>query len=213
MTRPVACCRRVRYRPRVQLAEHGRTIVLPNPMRIDVTKPVIRLVSVRPSVFSPNGDRRNDRITARYEMSERATPELLTDGRRRVVGRLQRRTGKLEWRGDGTGPALRQGIVEISMRATDLAGNRSRPSRRVPVVVRYVVLGRDRVEVAPGGRFAIGVITDMSSYRWRFGGKTAVGSGSVLRLTAPDEAGSYTLYVRTPDGHADSAVVAVQDGL
>ena len=97
------------YRPRVRLFEHGRTIVLPNPMRIDVTRPVIRLVSVRPSVFSPNGDRRNDRITARYEMNERAAPVLLADGRRRVVGLFKRRVGKLEWNGDGVGPSPASG--------------------------------------------------------------------------------------------------------
>ncbi len=201
------------YRPRVRLFEHGRTIVLPNPMRIDVTRPVIRLVSVRPTVFSPNGDRRNDRITARYEMNERAAPVLLADGRRRVVGLFKRRVGKLEWNGDGVGPSLRQGVIEISMRAIDLAGNRSRQTRRVPVVVRFIALARDRVEVVPGGRFAIGVSTDVPRYRWRFGGRTAVGSGPLLRLTAPEEPGTYTLFVRTPDGHADSATVVVQEAL
>jgi hypothetical protein len=199
------------YRPRVRLAEHGRTIVLPNPMRIDVTRPVIRLLSVTPSVFSPNGDRRNDRITARYEMSERAAPILLADGRRRVVGLFKRRVGKLEWNGDGAAPPPRQGIVEISMRAVDLAGNRSRESRRVPVVVRFIALARDRVEVEPEGRFAIGVATDVPRYRWRFGGRTAVATTRLLRLTAPAEPGRYTLFVRTPDGHADSATVVVRE--
>jgi flagellar hook capping protein FlgD len=198
------------YRPRVRLAEHGRTIVLPNPMRVDVTPPVIHLLSVRPNVFSPNDDRRNDRLTARYEMSERATPELLVNGRRRVVGLFKRRTGKLEWRGDGLAPPVRQGIAEISMRATDLAGNRSRSSRTVPVLVRYVKLARDRVVVAPDERFAVGVVTDQGSYRWRFAGKSGVASGRVLRLTAPSKPGSYTVFVQTPDGHADRAVVIVR---
>jgi hypothetical protein len=199
-----------RYRPRVRLAEHGRTIVLPNPMRIDVTRPSIRLVSVRPSVFSPNGDRRNDRITAAYEMGERATPVLLADGLRRVVGRFQRRSGKLEWRGDGDGPELRQGVVEISMRATDEAGNRSRETRRVPVVVRYIALGRHRVVVPAAGRFALSVVTDMPEYRWRFAGKSRAASERTLRLTAPAEPGRYRVFVTAPDGHADSAVVVVR---
>jgi flagellar hook capping protein FlgD len=198
------------YRPRVRLAEHGRTIVLPNPMRVDVTPPVIQLVSVQPRVFSPNGDGRSDRITARYEISERAQPELYADGRRRVVGLFKRRTGKLDWNGDGTGPPPRQGVVEISMRATDLAGNRSRASRRAPVVVRYVKLGRTRIVVAPDGRFAIGVVTDQRSYRWRFAGKSGVASGRVLRLTAPSAPGTYMVFVQTPDGHADRATVIVR---
>ena len=177
------------YRPRVRLAEHGRTIVLPNTIRVDVTRPVIRLVSVRPRVFSPNGDRRNGRITAVYEMTERAQPALLANGRPRVVGRFKRRAGKLEWRGDGAGPALHQGIVRISLQATDLAGNLSRPTRSVPVVVRFIRLARRRVEVPAAGRFAIGVVTDMRAYRWRFAGKSGFAQGGVLRLTAPVEPG------------------------
>jgi hypothetical protein len=81
----------------------------------------------------------------------------------------------------------------------------------VPVVVRYVALGRHRVETAPGGRFALGVFTDQPSYRWRFAGKTGVGEGRVLRLTAPSEAGTYTVFVQTPDGHADRATVVVRE--
>jgi hypothetical protein len=195
------------YRPRVRLAEHGRTIVLPNPMRIDVTPPAIRLLSVRPGVFSPNGDGRNDRISARYEMTERAEPVLLADGRRRVVGLFQRRVGKLDWNGDGGPP--RQGVVAISMRATDPAGNRSRVSRRVPVVVRYIALARHRIAVKPGEGFAIGVVTDMPSYRWRFAGKAGLTSVRTLRLRAPDAPGTYTVFVRAPDGHAARAVVFV----
>ncbi len=198
------------YRPRVRLAEHGRTIVLPNPIRVDVTRPVIRLVSVRPTVFSPNGDGRHDRISALYEMSERAVPVLLADGRRRVVGLFTRRVGKLDWTGDGPSRPLPQGVLQISMRSTDLAGNRSRETRRVPVVVRYIALARHRVDALPGGRFAIGVVTDMPRYRWLFAGRGAVATGRVLRLTAPLEPGSYTLYVKAPDGHADRAVVVVR---
>jgi hypothetical protein len=198
------------YRPRVRLSLNGRTIVLPNPIRVDVTPPVTHLVSVRPSVFSPNGDGRNDRITARYETSERATPILLADGRRRVVGRFTRRVGKLEWNGDGDGGPPPQGTLEISMRAVDLAGNPSAETRSVPVVVRYVALGRHRVEVAPKGRFAIGVFTDQPRYRWIFAGRSAVATDHVLRLTAPKWPGRYMLYVRTPDGHADRAVVVVR---
>ncbi len=199
------------YRPRVRLAEHGRTIVLPNPMRIDVTAPAIRLLSVRPGVFSPNGDGRNDRISARYEMTERAEPVLLAEGRRRVVGLFQRRVSKLDWNGDGAGGPPRQGIVEISMRATDPAGNRSRVSRTVPIVVRYIALARHRLAVKPGEGFAIGVVTDMPSYRWRFAGKAGLTSVRTLRLRAPETPGTYMVFVRAPDGHADSAVVVVRE--
>ena len=36
--------------------------MLPNPIRVDTTKPVITLVAVKPTVFSPDGDGRRDRI-------------------------------------------------------------------------------------------------------------------------------------------------------
>jgi hypothetical protein len=44
------------YRPRVRLRRNGRTIVLPNPIRVDSTAPTITLVRVFPRVFSPDGD-------------------------------------------------------------------------------------------------------------------------------------------------------------
>jgi hypothetical protein len=198
------------YRPRVRLSLNGRTIVLPNPIRIDVTPPVMHLVSVRPAVFSPNGDGRNDRITARYELSERATPILLADGRRRVVGLFTRRVGKLDWNGDGDGGPPPQGLLRVSMRAVDLAGNRSAETRSVPVVVRYVALGRHRVDVDAKGRFAIGVFTDQPRYRWVFAGRSGMAGGRVLRLTAPKYPGRYLLFVSTPDGHADRAVIVVR---
>jgi hypothetical protein len=199
------------YRPRVRLAERGRTIVLPNPMRIDVTAPSIRLLSVRPSVFSPNADGRNDRISARYEMTDRATPVLLADGRQRVVGLFQRRVGKLDWNGDGVGSPPRQGVVEIAMRATDPAGNRSSTSRAVPIVVRYIALARHRIAVKRGEGFAIGVVTDMPSYRWRFAGKAGRTGVRTLRLRAPNAPGRYMVFVRAQDGHADSAAVVVRE--
>ena len=50
------------YRPRVHLAREHRTIGLPNVIRMDATPPLIRLVSVRPLVFSPDGDFRFERV-------------------------------------------------------------------------------------------------------------------------------------------------------
>ena len=59
-----------RYRPRVRIEEHGRTIVLPNPIRVDTTPPRIRFTDVFPRVFSPDGDGQRDRVTATYEVDE-----------------------------------------------------------------------------------------------------------------------------------------------
>ena len=197
-----------RYRPKVELAAHGRTIVLPNPIRVDTTDPVIRILRLRPRVFSPDGDGRRDRLTAAYAVSEPARALMLVDGRRRVLGRFRRLTGSLVWYGIVNGRAVRPGSYDIRLRAIDQAGNRSLVTREIPVRVRYVELAREHVAAVAGKRFKIGVSTDALSYRWLFAGTRGVGHRRVLRLRAPDAPGPYTLYV-TVGGHADRAAVTV----
>lgn len=197
-----------RYRPKVELAAHGRTIVLPNPITVDTTDPVIRIVRLRPRVISPDGDGRGDHLTATYAVSEPARALMLVDGRRRVLGRFRRLTGRLVWYGIVNGRPVRPGTYGIRLRAIDQAGNRSLVTREIPVRVRYVELARDHVAALAGKRFQIGVSTDALSYRWLFAGKHGVGRRRVLRLRAPDVAGPYTLYV-TVGRHADKAAVTV----
>ena len=52
------------YKPRVRLRDDRTTYTLPNPIRIDVTPPQLELVSARPRVISPDGDRRGDRVAS-----------------------------------------------------------------------------------------------------------------------------------------------------
>jgi hypothetical protein len=196
------------YRPRVQLRRNGRTIVLPNPIRVDTTAPVIRLVSVFPRVFSPDSDGTRDRVTATYRIDERARAIMLVDGRQRVQSKFRRFEGKLVWFGRVNGRVVRPGIYEIRMRAVDRAGNRSARTRAVPVRVRFVELSRDRIEVAAGKRFSVRVLTDASSYRWLFAGRRGAGTRKVLALRAPEEAGTYTLYVTAGGRAARAEVVA-----
>ena len=68
------------YRPRVHLAAERRTIVLPNPIRVDVTPPVVELVSLAPRVFSPDGDgvRVRGVVTARISGSPVAMSDFTT---------------------------------------------------------------------------------------------------------------------------------------
>ena len=87
------------YRPRVQLERNGRTIVLPNPIRVDTTAPVITLVGVVPRVFSPDGDGQADRVTASYRIDERARAVMLVDARQRVQSKFRRVQGNLVWYG------------------------------------------------------------------------------------------------------------------
>lgn len=199
-----------RYRPRVQLEEHGRTIVLPNPIRVDTTAPRIRVIRVFPQVFSPDGDGRNDRVTATYELDEEARAMMLVDGRRRALSKFQELEGRLVWFGRVNGGSVPPGTYEIRLRAFDQAGNRSRRTRAVLVRVRYVELARDRVEVIAGRRFGIRVSTDATSYRWLFAGERGESREELLVLRAPETPGTYSVYV-TVGNHADKTEVVVAE--
>ena len=199
------------YRPRVELEERGRTIVLPNPIRVDTTAPRIRLLGVRPQVFSPDGDGRRDRVTALYETNELARAMMLVDGRRRVLSKFRSTAGQLVWFGRVNGRPVRPGTYEIRLRAFDRAGNRSSSQRNIPVVVRYIELARESIEVAAGRRFSVRVLSDAASYRWVFAGERGVGRRQVLVLRAPETPGSYRLFVSLHGRFADSAEVVVTE--
>ena len=196
------------YRPRVTLRRNGRTIVLPNPIRVDTTAPVITLVRAFPRVFSPDGDGQRDRVTATYRIDERARGVMLVDGRQRVQSKFRRVQGNLVWFGRVGGRTVPPGTYEIRLRAVDRAGNRSMRTRAVAVRVRFVELSRDDVEVVAGKRFSVRVLTDADSYRWLFAGRRGVGRRQVLVLRAPEEPGAYSLYV-TVGGRAARAAVDV----
>ena len=198
------------YRPRVLLEEHGRTIVLPNPIRVDTTAPRIRLLRVFPRVFSPDGDGRRDRVAARYEIGEAARAMMLVDGRRRVLSKFRETAGQLVWFGRVNGRPVRPGTYEIRLRAFDRAGNRDSSRRAVPVVVRYVALRRDRIEVVAGRRFSVRVSTDALTYRWIFAGDRGIARRRNLVLRAPETPGEYRVIV-TVRGRADSAEVVVTE--
>ena len=198
------------YRPRVLLRERGRTIVLPNPIRVDTKAPRIRLERVFPRVFSPDGDGQRDRVTAWYAIDELARAMMFVDGRRRVLGKFRSTEGRLVWFGRLNGRAVSPGTYEIRVRAFDRAGNRASSRRFVPVVVRYVTLARDRIEVVAGRRFSVRVSTDARSYRWLFAGERGVARRQALVLRAPEEPGEYRVYVSVR-GKADSAAVLVAE--
>lgn len=198
------------YRPRVRLRQHGRTIVMPNPMRVDTTAPRVSIRRVFPRIFSPDGDGRRERVTVTYVIDEPARAMMLVDDRRRVLARGLDQEGRLVWFGRIDGRSVRSGPYELRLRASDRAGNRSSRTRAVTVRVRYVELSRERVEVVAGRPFSVRVFTDARSYRWRFAGSTGRGRTERLRLRAPDVAGTYSLYV-VVGTHADRAEVVVTE--
>jgi FlgD Ig-like domain len=120
------------YYPLVELRRAGRTIDLPNPIRVDTIKPVIRLRSLRPRVFRPG----TEKLTVTYTISEHAHALLYVDGRRRVFTASKRLRYLLRWSGKVNGHAIRPGRHELKLVAEDLAGNRSAPTAVVIVRVR-----------------------------------------------------------------------------
>src|SRR5262249_56907630 len=98
------------YRPRIHLAGERRTILMPNPIRVDPNPPRIALVSVSSRVFSPDGDRRRDVVRIRFRTSERARALLFVDGRLQVRLRPYGFNGVMRWFGSGL-PAGRHRVV------------------------------------------------------------------------------------------------------
>jgi hypothetical protein len=196
------------YLPRVRLHGQRRTIVLPNPIRVDVTRPVLRLGDWGPATFSPDGDGRLDYVSLKYSVDEPARVALFVDGKRAIRKRGQRTTGVLEWYGKVQGRSVTAGRHQLELVATDLAGNRSLPAR-ARVRVLYVELRRDVVRVKARARFGIRLRTHSTGYRWRFAGGRGRGTDRLLVLRAPRSPGRYTLFV-SANGRADRAVVVVR---
>ena len=115
------------YRPRVTLGDGDRTILLPTPLRLDVTAPRLTLVSARPRVVEPrHGDYRRRRLVVRYRLGERARPTLHVGERERVGGRVVRRgPHHLDWWGRIDGRPAPPGTYAVGLVAIDIAGNRS----------------------------------------------------------------------------------------
>ena len=198
------------YEPRVRLRGRRQTITLPSPMRIDVTPPVLQDVSIQPKVFSPDGDRRRDRLRVRYGLSEPARGELYVDGERRVLTRFPRTEELIEWHGKVNGRSLAPGSYPVQLVAFDPAGNRTERTTPVNVTVRYVAVGRTRVIALAGGRFALRVSSDARRVRWTLGGRSGFAAPGTLRLRAPLQQGRFTLTL-SANGHTARAAVFVRE--
>jgi hypothetical protein len=195
------------YHLRVHLTHGNRTFRLPNPIRVDVTRPRVRILSAGPRVLSPDGDYRRERLIVRYRLSERARPVLLVNGLQRVRSRSERPHGHLEWRGRVNGRPLRPGRYGVTVVATDDAGNTSVPYSLV-VRIRYVELDRRVYRVAPHGHVTVRVSTDVRKLRWHLDARHGVSRRHTLVLRAPGR-GRYRLTVRARS-HVARALVVVR---
>ena len=197
------------YRPRVRLVGQRRTIVLPNPIRVDTRPPVVTVASMSPEVFSPDGDGRSDKVKVRFGLSEQAKPFVFVDDRESVEGRVQTDGGQLEWYGKRRRRPLPPGLYVLSVVAEDLAGNRSAATPSAVVRIRFIALAKTSLRVPAGVRFGVRVSTDARSYRWQLGQRRGRRSGELLVLRAPQRPGRYTLWV-SHDRWGDRATVVVE---
>jgi hypothetical protein len=202
-----------RYRPKVELDRARRTIVLPNPIRLDVTPPRLAILSVQPRTISPDGDGRADRVLIRYRLSERAHALLFVNGVRRVRTRAQRPQWQLAWYGKVRGRPLPAGRYRLLLQAVDAAGNRSLPRAAGLLRIRYLLLRPRRQRARPGQRVVFAVSTDAVRVRYRLRrGSSVVAAGAArppLVLRAPRRAGRYLLSVEAA-GHRALGVVVVR---
>ena len=159
------------YRPVVKLERSHRTVVLPNPIVLDTTPPRIVVPKPLHPVLSPDGDGHGDLFRVNYRMTERAHALLFVRvGRTQQqveFTRSQKPTGQLQWNGKVKRKPLHPGGYLLSVAAQDTAGNRSKPYPFAVANVRYVSLGRSRVVVKPGNRFAIRVSADAPTVQWK----------------------------------------------
>lgn len=199
------------YRPKVVLDRRGRTIVLPNEIRVDLRAPDVELESVRPRTrtISPDGDGVRDGVRLGYSVSERANVALLVNGTQRARSRFRPLEGSISWFGIVKGKPVPAGRYRLQLVATDVAGNRSQPAGPVGVRVRYVDLSRTKIRVAAGRRFGVRYVTDAKSVRWQLGNRSGTSRDGRIEVTAPLQPGTYTLIV-TANGRPVRAAVYVR---
>jgi len=190
------------YHVKLELKDEDRTIDFPNTVRVDSTPPTIQL-TIRPRVFSPDGDKRADRVDVRYRFDEQAYAILYVDGKR--VGRSGRKkaTSTYAWYGRGKRP----GDYRLALAARDLAGNVAGSTRAFTVRLRYIDLYKHKF--TPRGRILrVRVSTDAKTVGWRLGRTRGNAKPPLIRLPVPSKPGRYTLTV-TANGHRARATVVV----
>jgi hypothetical protein len=160
-----------RYRLRIRLEEQRRTIVIPNPVRVDTEAPDLELVTRAQRAFSPDGDKRNDRIRFRYRTTERSAPLLFVGGALALRGPVRPPgEARIVWGGSFTGALARASVRRLWLRVRDRAGNLSDAAGPLVVRIRYVELAGDRLRARRGGTLRFRVVTDAGSFRWELRG-------------------------------------------
>jgi flagellar hook capping protein FlgD len=191
------------YKPRIHLANEHRTILMPNPIKVDTTAPTIALVSLAPRVFSPGRAFRRNHVSVRWKASEPVQALLYVDGRLRVHRKRFIEKGTLPW----LGTALPAGRYHLVLRAVDRTGNVSAGVPLGVVRIRYVQLRPHVLRPLAGAKIGFRVTADARRIHWQFGSRRGTTRSGLLLLKAP-KPGRYRLVV-TVDGHTASALVIV----
>lgn len=205
------------YRLRVLVHDANRTIVFPQEIRVDTEAPAVEVLGARPSVFSPDGDGREDTATIALRTSEAGQALVFVEGKLAVEAPMQTEGEKeVAWDGSVDGSPLEEGFYTLFARVRDLAGNLS-PAERLSVRIRYLEVVPTAVVVRRGTRLRFRVLTDASTISWTLrkpGGRDVLadarakpGSIAVL-LPGRTRAGRYVLVV-VANGHRERAVVRV----
>ncbi|HUK95811.1 MAG TPA: FlgD immunoglobulin-like domain containing protein [Gaiellaceae bacterium] len=191
------------YKPRIHLAREHRTILMPNPIKVDPTAPRITSALLAPAAFSPDGDGRRDLVYVHYRATEPVRAILYVNGRLRVMLRRYSESGVARWRGSG----LPAGRYQLTLRTVDLAGNLSPPVSLGTVRIRFISVRPHVLHAHPQTRIGFRVRTDAKTFTWRLGHRGGASPPGLLVLRAP-AAGRYRLVV-TANGHSAQAVVFV----
>jgi hypothetical protein len=197
------------YHPVVKLLRSHRTIALPSDIRLDTTAPVITVKHPQYPIISPDGDGRADVFRIPYRLNEPAHAILLLRGARVELTRSRKLAGTLVFTGRGhDGARLAPGRYLLGVAARDTAGNVSKGIPFAIVQIRFVSLGRARLVVRPGGRFALRISTDAPVVHWTLHGRSGTAPRGTLHLRAPKSPGVYRLYVGV-GSHAATCTVVV----
>jgi FlgD Ig-like domain len=189
------------YRPRLHLANEHRTILMPNPIKVDPTAPKISVISLAPSVFSPGRAFLKNHVSIRYRINEPARALLYVDGQLRVIWKPQ--NGVMRWLGTG----LPAGRYRLVLRAVDLAGNLSAGVPLGVVRVRYVEIRPHVLHALAGTKIGFRVVAEARRVDWHFGNSGGTTRPGLLVLRPP-KPGRYRLVV-TVNGHTASALAIV----
>ena len=184
-----------RYRPKVELGRADRTIVLPNPITVDVTAPVGEGRLRQTTALSPDGDGRGDIVRVRYRSNERAHGLLFVNGAPRIVSRSQRPGGVLQWVGGApVGGKLPPGRYRLAVQAARSrresleAGSGGGRTAALRPARRDADLSGARQSVA-----GVGIDTDARRTRWILRRGSSIVSrgvaGRVIRFRAPQRPG------------------------